>query len=351
MVKAGLLAWLRILPLGELALPSLGAGVLLVGLVSAFAAVAFGLLQEHPKVVLAYSTVSQMGLLVVAIGVVLLEPATWPVVLPGILVHVAHNALSKGALFLSVGVVPAGQWSGKARILLILGLLIPAVAIAGAPVTTGSVAKLALKYSASLAPVPWGAPLQTLLPISGVATMLLLCRFLWLVWPASPDDRRAASPASVRLWGPWAILSLLLLLTPWGLLLAGTLPAEFIGLDLQSFWKTIWPVTVGAVLALAVWRTVLGRTLQNHVRCAPGDILLPARCMIRLALSAWDHVSARPLYALQRTFLHVSRRVGRRLLQAPRESSAFESLAVGGVCALAIVLLFLFAGNLALPRP
>src|SRR5215470_16478408 len=66
-VKAGVIGLIRFLPLGP-AMPRWGEALAAAGLFSAFYGVIIGLTQKHPKTVLAYSSISQMGLLAAALG-------------------------------------------------------------------------------------------------------------------------------------------------------------------------------------------------------------------------------------------------------------------------------------------
>jgi NADH:ubiquinone oxidoreductase subunit 5 (subunit L)/multisubunit Na+/H+ antiporter MnhA subunit len=58
---------IRFLPL-EAGLPNWGAGLVALGLMGAFYAVAVGVTQRQVKTVLAYSTVSQMGVVAAVLG-------------------------------------------------------------------------------------------------------------------------------------------------------------------------------------------------------------------------------------------------------------------------------------------
>ena len=60
-IKAGVIGLIRFLPFDG-ALPDWGAVLTAVGLLTAFYGVAVGITQANPKTVLAYSSVSQMGL-------------------------------------------------------------------------------------------------------------------------------------------------------------------------------------------------------------------------------------------------------------------------------------------------
>ncbi len=75
MIKAGLLGWIRFLPLGQVAFPEWGALVISAGLAAAFFGALVGVTQSNPKTVLAYSSISQMGLITMAVGSVLMMPS------------------------------------------------------------------------------------------------------------------------------------------------------------------------------------------------------------------------------------------------------------------------------------
>src|SRR5215813_6251258 len=100
-VKAGVIGFIRFLPLG-VAMPEWGAALATVGLFSAFYGVVIGITQENPRTVLAYSSVSQMGLLAAALGMGL--AAGEPGVALGASFSAAHHMLAKGGLFLAIGV-------------------------------------------------------------------------------------------------------------------------------------------------------------------------------------------------------------------------------------------------------
>ena len=66
-VKAGVIGLIRFLPLGA-ALPGWGEALVWAGFVSAFYGVAIGLTQRDPKTILAYSSISQMGVIAAVFG-------------------------------------------------------------------------------------------------------------------------------------------------------------------------------------------------------------------------------------------------------------------------------------------
>ena len=66
-VKAGVIGLIRFLPL-DASMPGWGGALAAAGLLSAFYGVAIGITQSNPKAVLAYSSVSQMGVLATVFG-------------------------------------------------------------------------------------------------------------------------------------------------------------------------------------------------------------------------------------------------------------------------------------------
>ncbi|MHB1436923.1 MAG: complex I subunit 5 family protein, partial [Thiobacillus sp.] len=137
MIKAGVLGWLRFLPLGEAALPGAGSALMLAGLLAIFYGIALGLTQRQPGALLAYSSISQMGYFSLALGAGLLAPERWPLLLPVVVLYALHHALAKATLFLGVGV--AERHGASRRVM--LGLALPALALAGAPFTSGMLVK------------------------------------------------------------------------------------------------------------------------------------------------------------------------------------------------------------------
>ena len=77
---------IRFLPLGA-AVENWGLALAAIGFFSAFYGVAIGLTQKNPKTVLAYSSISQMGVIAAALGMALGAgdagaPPAWPFMRP-----------------------------------------------------------------------------------------------------------------------------------------------------------------------------------------------------------------------------------------------------------------------------
>jgi len=262
-VKAGLMGWLRFLPVGEEVAAPLGPWVIAAGLFTAFFAVAVGLAQARAKTVLAYSTVSQMGLLTVLIGMGLALPGIyWALAVGAVLLMALHHGLAKGALFLAMGA------DNRARFWLMLW---PAAALAGLPLTSGALAKKAMKDAAEMAPGLWAEALPLLLSLSSLATALLMARLLWLVRPRVD----ASDGETARGRAPVLALVLASALVPW--LWAGWQQpgAALAALDATAAWDSTWPVLLALGVAAAWWWWSPAR--WQAVRLPEGDLvaLLP----------------------------------------------------------------------------
>jgi formate hydrogenlyase subunit 3/multisubunit Na+/H+ antiporter MnhD subunit len=164
-LKAGLVGLMLFLPEGA-APQGFGAALVAAGLVGAFGAAVWGVLQRDAKVVLAYSSVSQMGLALAVTGA---ASAGWTP--PGaaaaaVGLFIAHHALAKGVLFLSV---EPGAPRGAA--LALAGFC--ALSMIGAPLTPGYAVKQALSAAAP--------SLADALSLSAWGTAALMARALLLL--------------------------------------------------------------------------------------------------------------------------------------------------------------------------
>lgn len=266
MIKTGVFGLMRFLPLGLVALPGWALALTVAGLVMAFFGVLIGLTQVHPKIILAYSSISQMGFLVAALGFALASPRSWPELSAVLALYALHHGLAKGSLFLGVGMAPAASRPGGHRFLVALGLLLPALALAGAPLTSGALAKAALKTQAESATLLWPGWASTLLALAAVGTTLLMIHFLFQLWPRSaPKHFPAAS-----MWVAWGTLLLATTVLAW-LLAEGS--AQHKTLSVAGLWSSSWPMGLGLLLAAAAGkRWQYGRPLLPW-RVPPGDLL------------------------------------------------------------------------------
>jgi hydrogenase-4 component B len=251
MIKAGLLGWLQLFAVGG-DLSDWGLALAWIGLAAAFYGVVCGLGRRDPKTILAYSSVSQMGLMTMAFGFALVPAAVRAErILPGLLFFILVHGLAKGALFLGVGVAKAAGRGTRRSLLVLAGLGFAGLVLAGLPFTGGAVVKQALKEGASLLPGVWSGFFSGLLPLTAVGTMLLMAVFVWRVHGAMPRKNGSVAHGMVAAWA--GLLGLLLLAVP----LAGTVLAvrhDLFPAALKPAWEGLWPIGLGLLGAGAFLR-------------------------------------------------------------------------------------------------
>lgn len=257
MIKAGVLGWIRFL---EPANVELGQIIIVLGVITAFYGAIMGVSQVNPKTVLAYSSISQMGFIMVGVGMWLMLGEAGLVALTAVSLYAIHHALAKGALFLGV----AFMGNGPRPVLL---LLLPALSLVGLPLTSGAIAKTSLKSTTELLPAVWKSGLELPLALGAVGTTLLMVRFLWLLWHAPQKEKKVP----LLMWGTWGTLLLLVvgLLFVWPA--ANTAVVE--SLSPAKWWPAIWPILLGVLLAgiAARWWPA-----DRKLPLVPaGDVLLP----------------------------------------------------------------------------
>ncbi|QSQ13136.1 complex I subunit 5 family protein [Myxococcus landrumensis] len=280
-IKVGVLGWMRFLPLREVSLPTAGTVCVVMGLAAAFYAVAVGLTQREAKTVLAYSSVSQMGFITLAVGLALGSPGAAPMLMGSVLVYAVHHSMAKGLLFLGAGLLPATGWRGWRGGLVLAGLGWSALEIAGAPLTSGALAKLSLKSAEATANGPESIPV--LLSLAAVGSTLLMARFLERVVAESPERGESRAGWMGVSWGLlFAVDAALLFGSPVG---REELPRL---LEPKNLVSAAWPVLVGAGVCALAWglRRRLGWRLP---RIPAGDVLWP---LMRVIQPAWRLLTA-----------------------------------------------------------
>ena len=273
-IKASILGIVRFLPL-QTAMPDWGTALAAAGLFAALYGVVIGITQRNPKVVLAYSSVSQMGLIVGVIGMGMIAGDGRAAL--AVSFYAANHVLVKGALFLSVGVIAA---TGSRRLWpMLVPVAIIAVGLGGLPLTGGALAKIVVD-----GPLGDGTA-NKIATLSTVGTTLLMLQFVRsLSHTASQDPEETA--AAGRVW-PWLAAAAASFVVPWALFLAvpsGTLPNP---LAPAVLWKALWPVLLGAVLAIALWRWV-----RRLPRIPEGDVVVALDGGVATAI-AWGRTLER----------------------------------------------------------
>jgi formate hydrogenlyase subunit 3/multisubunit Na+/H+ antiporter MnhD subunit len=263
-VKASILGLIQFLPLGT-ALPDWGTALAAVGLLGAFYGVAIGITQTNPKTVLAYSSVSQMGFIFAVIGTGI--SAGDDMVALAVAFYAAHHVLVKGALFLAVGVITTG---GARPMWVLLPAAIVALGLGGLPLTRGALAKLAVKG-------PFGDGFAaTLAMLSAAGTTLLMLYFLYRL----AESARRDATAPTGLVRPWLLMALLSMIVPWLLYEALPIGTWHDAVSPSALWELTWPVLLGALLALGLWRS-----RDRLPRVPAGDIAAGLDSAVRVAVS------------------------------------------------------------------
>ena len=255
MIKAGLLGWLRFLPPGDGELAGWGQALIMIGLAGIFLGLILGLLQQQPRLMLGYSSISKMGVLTLGMGAILVWPAAAPALVSALALYAAHHALVKGGLFLGLGLVERGGL----RHWLLAGLAFLAIALAGAPLTSGALAKSVL--TASL-PSQAGY-LVPLLALSAFGTTLLMARFLWLVRRARA---RAGASHPVEAILAWILLLGLIATVPLFIAGTGQLYANFLPVSLAIILAALALVTAKYFTLPGVLRPVRHATGISTIR-------------------------------------------------------------------------------------
>jgi formate hydrogenlyase subunit 3/multisubunit Na+/H+ antiporter MnhD subunit len=258
-VKAGVIGLIRFLPLSA-AFPGWGEALALAGFISAFYGIAIGVTQRDPKTMLAYSSVSQMGVIAAALGMGLASEQQGAAT--EVAFYAANHVLVKAALFLTVGAV--ATLDGRARTLALIIAALLGLSLAGLPLTGGSLAKLAVKdlFGAGAA----GVASQ----LSAGATTALMLVF---VMRLARSAREAGALSPRRRWS-WAALAAAALLVPWLLFPAVGGPAE--ALEPAKLIDATWPMLIGAALAAGLW------AIRHRLLHIPaGDIVVAQEAAFR----------------------------------------------------------------------
>ena len=302
-VKAGLLGWLRLVPRTGLESETTGQILLAIGLFTAFAGVLLGLTQGRLKTVLAYSTISQMGLVLVGFSLVFLihESDIALLSIAGLLL--LHHGFNKAALFLACGNSP-----GASRLRLLLFLL-PALALAAAPMTTGFLVKHWIKQATSIADI--AGPAYYLLTLTSAMTAMLM----WKAWILARQD----DDANARIHPAWPTLVTLGILGPWTW-------AILTGLNISpaptNLWDSTWPLLIAVTIIAA------------HQQWQPLRLKLPEGDAVVL-FERLVHALHRPLPALPANTL--GRRVVRRsLIRSDAVDRYLRELPLAGMAILLV---------------
>ena len=197
MIKAGIYGLVRF------GLEILGPGpewwgllVLAIGVVSAVLGVLYALMESDLKRLLAFSSIENIGIILIGIGVALLataagSPALAAVALAAALLHTFNHALFKSMLFLAAGSVQAAAGTrdlnllgGLARLMPVTAIVfgVGAAAISGLPPLNGFAGEwltfqglIGAGSDPALSPLARGAAFVAVAGLAGAAALALAC--------------------------------------------------------------------------------------------------------------------------------------------------------------------------------
>jgi NADH-quinone oxidoreductase subunit L len=257
MVNAGVYLLARFYPMFK-DVPYWREAVMLVGMLSALMAAVMALVATDLKRVLAYSTVSQLGYMVYAVGAGGIFASQF---------HLLSHAVFKALLFLSAGAVIHSAGTRDMRAMGNLGKHMPAVravfiigaaALAGLPILNGFWSKeLVLEAGLSGGPT-W---MYGLMVFGAGLTALYTFRCVWMVFYGPPKEREHLHDAGIAMrfaLFPLAFgtLTTWLLAGPFSVLLAETLP--FHALEPETTLAVLKEVITAPATWLAVGVVALG---------------------------------------------------------------------------------------------
>ena len=249
--------------------PAAAATVAWVGVLTALVAAVAAFAQTDIKRILAYSTISQVGFMVAAVG----AGAYWA----GIF-HVVTHAFFKALLFLGAGSVihalggeqDVRRMGGLGRRMRVTGTtsLVATLAIAGVPLLSGFFSKDAILHgtlTSQLVADAGGPFLFALLLLTAVLTAAYMFRWYYLVFAG---EERLTAEAAAKVHESPAVMTVPLVVLAVGSVLAGYLGVqEFLGRNLIAEWLSPvlasvpfdhlsvgaeWALIVGSALAAAV---------------------------------------------------------------------------------------------------
>ncbi len=253
MVNAGVYLLARFYPAFS-GVPGWTVSVVAVGMVSAFIAGVMALVADDLKRVLAWSTVSQLGFMVYAIGTGGIFQSQFH-----LLSHSVFKALlflGAGAVIHSVGTRDMKKMGGLSRSmpLTCAVFILGALALAGIPPVNGFWSKELLLDGGFLHGPLWAY--IVMLATAGLTVMYTL-RCVWLVFfapPVAAPHAHEAGPAMKTALIPLAVGSLLtwLLAGPFQALMLRTLPLHFAGGEAAEHGGT-WAMVVDVVRSPSTW--------------------------------------------------------------------------------------------------
>lgn len=241
-----------------------------------------------------------------------------------LLICTAHHALVKGVLFLGVG----ASENETRRTVIIIELTIAALALAGAPMTSGLAAKLSLKEVFTSYP-----ELIKLISVSTVGTTLLMARFIFILIKSRPHLHSGSLLPLL-----WFFLFAIMIATPWfwpftrSFMVQSIIPAVLM--------KNFSPIIIGSFAASLFY--LLTRNRDKPIFSLPeGDIVVLVEKTSRLLQDTLDKFFTRLNSKIQRMEKHRANLVGyTKGFNSAQVESFFSRWPTVGMFYLAVIITF-----------
>lgn len=303
MIKAGLLGWLYFFPAGMVDFPLWGTVFAWFGMIALFYGVLLGLLQLDPKTILAYSSISQMGLMALTLGMGLRDAALWPALLPVLLVLVLNHALAKGTLFLVAGTAPSAGTNKFSRAVILGGALLPILALAGFPWTGGAATKSGLLQAAVASTLFRSVDPAMIFTLSAFATALLLGHFLIRLRETMNQPRKQPLSGLWFSWvAIWPVMAAVMTIAPYFMDRMG-MATQLAKITQYSPWPAAWPVLAGLLCALPFRFFCAKCTLPNiDLEQKTRQMVEPIFNLIRRGMSRFEYLQKLPVWFLWRQY-------------------------------------------------
>ncbi|MBU0944891.1 MAG: NADH-ubiquinone oxidoreductase [Proteobacteria bacterium] len=247
MVNAGILGWLRFLPLGQTSCPTEALFFIVAGALAAVYGVLIGLSHNQAGALLGCSSISQMGLITVIFGLGLLSHEAGLAAAPVLIIYVVHHSLAKSSLFFAYDL--AHRQGKTLSYLQMTAILLPALALAGLPLTSGAIAKTAFKdLTIGLGPTWYGLG-TFFLPITAIGTTILMLHFMHVL----KDNGKRSLPERAESRTIFSISFIAVAITLW--LWPAARDSASHSLAGAKILQALWPVTAGSILFF-VWRQI-----------------------------------------------------------------------------------------------
>jgi len=213
MVTAGVLLLVRMSPLLEFTNASLHSFILIIGSITAFFGASTALFQWDLKRIIAFSTCSQLGLMMCAIGVSNYQLA---------LFHFSNHAFIKALLFLSAGIIIHGldneqdiRRMGALRNFFPLSFCtftIGSLSLIGFPYTSGFYSKESIFEHLFVSGLPYSTGAYILALLASSCTAAYSVRLIYLVFFGTPRAKRrvyvlAHETSNLDMIGPIKVLT------------------------------------------------------------------------------------------------------------------------------------------------